>query len=58
MGNTPDLAAWIAVAVSIFGGGVAMAWRMGRLEQRVGDVKDDVGDLKREVDKVKTKVGA
>ena len=43
------LAAVIPLAVAVLGGGFAMAWRLGRLEQRVNDVKDDVHEIKEDL---------
>ena len=36
----------LPVALSVLVGGLAMAWRLGRLEQKVKDVKEDVEELR------------
>lgn len=36
----------LPVALSVLVGGLAMAWRLGRLEQKVKDIKDDVEELR------------
>jgi len=36
------------IVVSILGGGLAMAWRLGRLEQTVRDLVDRVDDLEQD----------
>ena len=41
------LAAVVPLAIAVLGGGFAMAFRLGRLEQTVGDLKDDVVELMR-----------
>lgn len=38
-----------AIIVSIAGGAIAMAWRLGGLESRVRDVQDDVHEVKGQV---------
>lgn len=41
------LAVVIPTAVSILGGGLAMAWRLGGLETTVRDMKEDVDEMRR-----------
>lgn len=51
MHHVPDLAAtvtgsivgaFISIAFAVLVGGLTMAWRLGRLEQRVNDLRDYV----------------
>jgi hypothetical protein len=44
------LAITIPGAISILGAGFTLAWRLGRLEQKVNDVRDDVLDIKGQLD--------
>jgi hypothetical protein len=39
-----------SLAVAILGGGLAMAWRLGRLEQTVKDLKEDVAAVEKRVE--------
>ena len=56
---TVDSATLVAIilplAVSIIGGGLAMAWRLGGLERSVKDLVDDVGKLDTKVDLINAK---
>lgn len=47
MNNVWPVAA--SIGLSILGGGFAMAWRMGRLEQKVNDLREDVQELRVDV---------
>lgn len=40
-----DWAAWAAFGAPILLGGLGMAWRLGRLEQRVSDLVERVREL-------------
>jgi hypothetical protein len=44
------LAITIPGAIAILGAGFTLAWRLGRLEQKVNDVRDDVLDIKGQLD--------
>ena len=39
----------VAICMSVLGGGVAMAWRMGRIEQSVADLQRRVSDMANEL---------
>lgn len=52
---TAIIAIVVPVCISIMGGGLAMAWRLGGLERTVKDVQADVHDLKGDVRDMKTK---
>lgn len=43
------LATVIPITVSIIGGGLAMAWRLGGLEHTVEDLSDDVKEMKGQI---------
>lgn len=43
-------AAVASLAVSVLAGGLAMAWRLGRLEQKVHDVQQDVAHINDAID--------
>ena len=43
-----DLAAWAAVVVSIVGGGLVMAWRLGALTRAVTDLTERLRVLEQE----------
>jgi hypothetical protein len=46
---TAIVAIVVPVCLSIVGGGLAMAWRLGGLERTVKDVKEDVSEVKDDV---------
>ena len=46
------------LCVSIIGGALAMAWRLGGLERTVKDLVSDVGDMKVQMDKIDAKSDA
>lgn len=46
----------VPVVVSIIGGGLAMAWRLGGLERSVKDMAADVTEMKGDMSKIETHV--
>lgn len=44
-----DWGQWAAVGGTILVGGLGMAWRLGRVEQKVEEARQDIADIKESI---------